>query len=71
MEVEEKTVSLDDLMSQIEKNTFKYSETLSELSDIKEEQKKLFNLNKNNKPNKNYKKYIKHKKWTLKNILIF
>jgi hypothetical protein len=60
MEVEEKIVSLEDLMGNFEKNNFEYSLKLSELSDLKD--KKMDDLLKKKKENGNKikKKYIKY-----------
>ena len=58
--VEEKIVSLEDLMGNFEKNNYEYSLKLSELSDLKEKQMKDLFLKKNGNVKKIQKKYIKY-----------
>jgi len=60
MEVEEKIVSLEDLMGNFEKNNFEYSLKLSELSDLKDQQMDDLLIKKNENVNKIKKKYIKY-----------
>ena len=58
MEVEEKIVSLEDLMGNFEKNNFEYSLKLSELSDLKDQQMDDLLIKKNENVNKIKKKIL-------------